>query len=128
MTRGEGEARRRGEDEGKDFASSSPRVPASSVLDYLPDETLIFIEDAEELALVIDELETQARTLKQNLIDVGDLPGNWPDPYFGWSDLALPGPESAGVGLHSLKTTTDRRPPTAEYRPETGDRRRERKT
>ncbi len=115
---------RRSEDEAKENLISSPsRLPASSVLDYLPDETLIFIEDAEELALVIDELETQARTLKHNLIDVGDLPGNWPDPYFGWSNLAsaLAARNPLVLGFTPLKTTADRRPPTAEYRPETED-------
>lgn len=61
----------------------------ASLLDYLPDNALIFIEDPEELALVIDELETQAHALKRDLTDVGDLPENWPKPYFGWSTLAL---------------------------------------
>jgi transcription-repair coupling factor (superfamily II helicase) len=60
----------------------------TSILDYLPDNALVFIEDSEELALVVDELEVQARTLKQDLINLGDLPGEWPDPYFGWSALS----------------------------------------
>jgi transcription-repair coupling factor (superfamily II helicase) len=59
-----------------------------SVLDYLPDNALVFVEDPEELAAVVDELEVQARTLKQDLISLGDLPENWPDPYFGWPTLA----------------------------------------
>ncbi len=59
-----------------------------SVLDYLPDHALVVIEDPEELALVVDELETQARTLKRDLTDIGDLPGEWPDPYFGWRTLS----------------------------------------
>jgi transcription-repair coupling factor (superfamily II helicase) len=60
----------------------------TSVLDYLPEDTLIFIEDPQELAAVVDELEIQARTLKRDLINVGDLPADWPDPYFGWPRLA----------------------------------------
>ncbi len=59
-----------------------------SVLDYLPDNALVIVEDPEELAGVVDELEVQARTLKQDLINLGDLPANWPDPYFGWTSLA----------------------------------------
>ncbi|MCB0155084.1 MAG: transcription-repair coupling factor [Anaerolineae bacterium] len=61
---------------------------AASLLDYLPPEALVFIEDPEELAGVIDELESQARTLKKDLTDLGDLPRQWSDPYFGWSNLA----------------------------------------
>ncbi len=59
----------------------------TSILDYLPPEALIFIEDPQELAGVIDELEIQARNLKRDLINIGDLPGEWPDPYFGWLSL-----------------------------------------
>ncbi len=59
-----------------------------SLLDYLPDDALVIIEDPDELAGVVDELEVQARTLKQDLINLGDLPAGWPDPYFGWVELA----------------------------------------
>jgi transcription-repair coupling factor (superfamily II helicase) len=67
----------------------------TSVLDYLPENTLVFVEDAEELALVVSELESQASTLKQDLINIGDLPTEWPDPYFGWAAL---GPALASRG------------------------------
>ena len=59
-------------------------IRQGSILDYLPNDTLVFIEDPGELASVVDELEIQARTLKRDLIDIGDLPTDWPDPYFGW--------------------------------------------
>lgn len=72
---------------GRNGQSGQPH--ATSVLDYLPDKALVIIEDPEELAVVVDELEIQARTLKQDLINIGDLPAGWPDPYFGWSALAL---------------------------------------
>lgn len=66
----------------------SPKTPAAaSVLDYLPNNALIFIEDPEELALVVKELAAQAHTLKQDLTNVGDLPENWPDPFFDWPVL-----------------------------------------
>lgn len=60
----------------------------TSILDYLPKNALIFIEDPGELASVVDELELQARTLKRDLVEIGDLPDNWPDSYFGWSALS----------------------------------------
>ncbi|MCP4359327.1 MAG: hypothetical protein GY796_15040, partial [Chloroflexi bacterium] len=59
----------------------------TSVLDYLPENALIFVEDPQELASVVDELEIQAQTLKRDLVTIGDLPTEWPDPYFGWSAL-----------------------------------------
>ncbi|MEW5957692.1 MAG: transcription-repair coupling factor [Chloroflexota bacterium] len=66
---------------------ASSTCPAS-VLDYLPQQALLVIEDPEELALTIDELESQAYSLKRDLINVGDLPADWPDPYFKWPALA----------------------------------------
>lgn len=59
-----------------------------SVLDYLPQNALVFIEDPEELAAVVDELEHQARTLKKDLTNMGDLPHEWPPSYFSWPALA----------------------------------------
>ncbi len=69
-------------------AATNTIAPGASVLDYLPEQALVVIEDPEELALTIDELESQAYTLKRDLINVGDLPATWPDPYFKWSILA----------------------------------------
>jgi transcription-repair coupling factor (superfamily II helicase) len=59
-----------------------------SVLDYLPDNALVVIEAPDELAGVVDELEIQARPLKQDLINLGDLPAGWPDPFSGWVEVA----------------------------------------
>ncbi|MCL4298295.1 MAG: transcription-repair coupling factor [Anaerolineae bacterium] len=124
----------RSEDEAKkDSPPSPPRLLASpphaaSILDYLTGDALVFVEDAEELALVVDELETQARTLKRDLTDVGDLPGQWPDPYFGWNELsaalAVHRPiVLGGVGFNSQQSivnnqlSTDSPPPTATPHP-----------
>ena len=68
--------------------SSSNSAHGYSLLDYLPENALILIEDPEELAAVIDELETQARTLKKDMVDVGDLPSQWTDPYFDWATIS----------------------------------------
>ncbi len=106
----------------RDESSPHPSL-ASSVLDYLPGNALVFIEEAEELALVIDELESQARTLKRNLTDVGDLPPDWPDPYFDWATLApaLTARNPLVLGFTSLKTAADRRPQTADREAERGE-------
>ncbi len=80
----------------------------ASVLDYLPEDALVFIEDPEELAAVVDEIESQARTLKKDLTDVGDLPPNWPDPFFGWKTLpeALAAHRPLTLGFTQLRPTT----------------------
>jgi transcription-repair coupling factor (superfamily II helicase) len=94
--------------EAKEDSNSVSSPHGASVLDYLSDDALVFVEDAEELALVVDELETQARTLKRDLTDVGDLPGEWPDPYFGWIELsvALAAHNPVGLGFTALRPPT----------------------
>ena len=84
----------------------------ASILDYLPENTLFFIEDPEELAGVVDELETQARMLKKDLIAVGDLPSQWTDPYFRWQTIAaaltLRQPLSLGfTPFHAAEVTAE---------------------
>jgi transcription-repair coupling factor (superfamily II helicase) len=109
---------------GPEGAGKVSKLVVSSVLDYLPANTPVVIEDAEELALVIDELESQARTLKRNLADVGDLPSDWPDPYFGWNMLApvLAARNPVVLGFTSLKIAThDPRPTTHVEQPQTGN-------
>lgn len=78
----------------------------ASLLDYLPADALIFIEDPEELAAVVDELETQARTLKKDLTAVGDLPEAWGDPYFTWQTLAaaLTARNALSLGFTAFKS------------------------
>lgn len=82
---------------------------AASILDYLPGNTLVFVEDADELAAVVDELDTQARNYKRDLTDVGDLPAEWPSPYFGWPALAaeLAARNAAVLGFTSLRPLAD---------------------
>ncbi|RME72337.1 MAG: transcription-repair coupling factor [Chloroflexi bacterium] len=79
----------------------APAVP----LDYLPENGLVFIEDPEELALVVDELEAQVRSARQELVDLGDLPEAWPAGCFRWSQLveALVRRQAIALGFTPFK-------------------------
>jgi len=59
----------------------------SSLLDYVPDETLIFVDDWEELADTIGELETQALELRNDAINNELITDDFPTPTLSWSDL-----------------------------------------
>jgi len=54
----------------------------ASPLDYLPADGLLIIEDPGELAAVTGELEQQAIELGEDLRQQGELPKDWPRPYF----------------------------------------------
>ncbi len=62
--------------------------PTATIFDYLPSNLLVFIEGMGELALAVEEWESQARTMRQNMVNVGDLPADWPLPYQGWQKLS----------------------------------------
>jgi transcription-repair coupling factor (superfamily II helicase) len=60
----------------------------ASALDYLPADGLLVVEDPAELTAVMDDLEQQAVELKEDLRQQGELPADWPRPYFSHAELA----------------------------------------
>jgi len=62
------------------------KMPAS-LLDYLPKNTLVLIDDVGNVQSFAEELEEQAVKLRQESIDEGILPEDFPVPYITWSEL-----------------------------------------
>ena len=60
----------------------------SSALDYVPTDGLLIIENPAELASVINEVEQQAIELAEDLRQQGELPADWPRPYFTRAELS----------------------------------------
>jgi transcription-repair coupling factor (superfamily II helicase) len=58
-----------------------------SLLDYLPSEALICIDDRDALNEQITELETQAVALRQDAIAAGTLDKNYPIPYLPLDEI-----------------------------------------
>jgi transcription-repair coupling factor (superfamily II helicase) len=59
----------------------------ASLLDYLPPQSLILIDDLQALEDSLQELEEQAVSLRQDSIQNGNLPPDFPIPYLSWSEL-----------------------------------------
>ncbi len=59
----------------------------ASLLDYLPDNTLIFVDDWSDLAGTVAELETQALELRADALNNGLIAPDFPAPNLSWSDL-----------------------------------------
>ena len=57
------------------------------LLDYFPAEGLLLIDDWIELKAAMEELETQAMKLREDLAEAGDLPCGLKVPYFTWQEL-----------------------------------------
>jgi transcription-repair coupling factor (superfamily II helicase) len=59
----------------------------ASLLDYLPQQSLVLVDDLDALQTVSTEIEEQAVRLRQESIVEGTLPVNFPVPYLSWSEL-----------------------------------------
>ncbi len=58
----------------------------ASLLDYLPPDTLIILDDASEIEDTWSELEEQAVDLRRSAEDAGALPPNFPVAYITWDE------------------------------------------
>ena len=59
----------------------------ASLLDYLPQKTLVMVDDMGLLESSVSEIEEQAVKLRAESISEGTLDGNFPIPYIPWSEL-----------------------------------------
>ncbi|MFH1084991.1 MAG: DEAD/DEAH box helicase, partial [Chloroflexota bacterium] len=77
----------------------------ASLLDYLPDNALVLVDDLLALETAALGLENQALSLRGELIEDGQLPAGLAVPYWGWEELkarlAARGAVSLGYGEES---------------------------
>jgi transcription-repair coupling factor (superfamily II helicase) len=59
----------------------------ASLLDYLPSQALVLVDDLELLRTTASEVEEQSVKLRQDSIVEGTLPVDFPIPYLSWSEL-----------------------------------------
>ena len=58
-----------------------------NLLEHLPQNSLVFIDDWDEVKTAIAELEAQALKLYEDLAGAGELPSGLSLPYFTWDEL-----------------------------------------
>ncbi|HEY2981936.1 MAG TPA: transcription-repair coupling factor [Anaerolineales bacterium] len=61
--------------------------PAASLLEYLPADALILIDDLSLVESAVIEMEEQAIKFRQESIEEGTLAPDFPLPYLTWSEL-----------------------------------------
>jgi transcription-repair coupling factor (superfamily II helicase) len=59
----------------------------SSVLDYLPPNGLVLMDDKQAVQEAVQEVEEQAVGLRRDYIKDGELPENFPVPYLSWDEI-----------------------------------------
>lgn len=75
----------------------------ASLLDFLPRQALVLIDDLQLLKDTIDEIEEQAVNLRKDYIRDGVLPEDFPIPYLSWQEIndSLSGHPSIELGPSS---------------------------
>ncbi len=61
--------------------------PPASLLDYLPANALVLVDDWRELADSVGEFEEQALQLRGEQVSAGIIADDFPRPYHTWDDL-----------------------------------------
>ncbi len=79
----------------------------SSLLDYLPQKSLVLIDDLSLVEMMSQEVEEQAVRFRQESIEEGTLPEDFPVPYLTWSELndSLHGRSVAELGRASEQSS-----------------------
>jgi transcription-repair coupling factor (superfamily II helicase) len=75
------------EDALAEFYLASYQPTAAIVLDYLPEKSLVVIEDKESIQDTILDIEEQAVRMRQDAIQNGSLSEDFPIPYVGWTEI-----------------------------------------
>ncbi|MHB8105190.1 MAG: transcription-repair coupling factor, partial [Dehalococcoidales bacterium] len=65
----------------------APIFNAGKILDYLPSNALIILDEPASIAGAAAELDTEAVQLRSEKLERGELPRNYPTPYFTWDEL-----------------------------------------
>jgi transcription-repair coupling factor (superfamily II helicase) len=65
----------------------SPIFNAGYLLDYLPENTLIIFDEPSQIKEEIKYLENQANELREQKVAAGELPLNFPQPYYNWEQI-----------------------------------------
>ncbi|MBI2854192.1 MAG: transcription-repair coupling factor [Chloroflexi bacterium] len=90
------EARRRIEEdlsnieEGRWFAGAefyAPLFNTGSVTEYLPAETLVVWDNPQAISAALDTLDGQGAEMRQERVNAGELPADFPSPYFSRQEL-----------------------------------------
>lgn len=63
-------------------------INRDSLLNYLPNDSLLILDESDSIRLAMADLDTKASELRMEMIDLGELSTNFPRPYFTWEELS----------------------------------------
>jgi len=66
----------------------APLFNQDSILSYLPENTLLIIDEPLSVQRTIEDFDNKAMELHKDQREQGELPSNFPKPYFDWDEMA----------------------------------------
>ncbi len=71
-----------------DFAAEGDTpLPTATVLDHLPDDAIVILDEPAQIEMVSHDLEAQAEEVRMHHQSLGDLPAEVARPYLTWQEL-----------------------------------------
>ena len=79
-----------------------------SILDYLPQPSLIILDEPAAIRGVVESVDAEASQLLSDKLEKGELPRNLPQPYFSWGELEPKLNGQRHLALTSWQTERDK--------------------
>ena len=92
----------------KNLRFYAPIVNRGSLLDYLPAEALLVLDEPESVLGEIERIEAETEEMRQDRVGRGELPAHFPAPYFVKGEIEGPVTQRRRLELASLGVETTR--------------------
>ncbi|BCT56258.1 transcription-repair coupling factor [Dehalococcoides mccartyi] len=66
----------------------APLFNTSSILDYLPADALVVLDEPASIEQAAFHLDNEAEELRSDRLSQGELPSVYPRPYFSWAEIS----------------------------------------
>ena len=71
----------------REYTAGSPEPADGNIFDYLGDEALLVLDEPDGIELAVTRLNDETRELRAAKMESGELPADFPSPYFAWEEL-----------------------------------------
>jgi transcription-repair coupling factor (superfamily II helicase) len=78
-----------------------PLFNQDSIISYLPEGSLLVFDEPQGIKLAVQDLDAKSGELRAEKMAVGELPGDYPRPYFVWEELEKEAEERQRLALSS---------------------------
>jgi len=93
----------------RDIRFYAPLFNQDSLLDYLPREAILVLDEPQMIAQTMAELDSEAEQIRLEKLERGELPRHFPRPYFTWPELEPRVKERRCLALTAWETDEESR-------------------